>query len=142
MEAADAQFDDNSDLPCDTIIEHVIHGQQIGGVGDRAGHLASMAAVESINYEEKPDWADEVAASIELSLSQGPGKRKLTANMFTQEISFGITKQLLYHFMSYISYIYFIALCYCCGLPFHSRALSSNFFSILAYFLLIFEVFG
>jgi hypothetical protein len=39
---------------------------------------------------------------------------------YTQEISFGITKQLLYHFVSHISYIYFIALCYCCSPPFHS----------------------
>jgi hypothetical protein len=69
VEAADAQFDDDSDLPCDTIIEHVIHGQQIDGVRDQAGHLASTAAVEAINYKEKPDWADKVAASVEPSSS-------------------------------------------------------------------------
>jgi hypothetical protein len=54
-EAADARFDDDSDPPCDAIIKHVIHGQQIDSFRDRAGHLASMAAVEAINYEEKPD---------------------------------------------------------------------------------------
>jgi hypothetical protein len=79
-EVADAWFDDDSDLPCDVIIEHVIHGQQIDGVQDRASHLASTAAVEAINYEEKPDWADKVVASVEPSSSRGPGKRKLTAN--------------------------------------------------------------
>jgi hypothetical protein len=59
------------------IIEHVIHGQQINGVQDRAGHLASTVAVEAINYKEKPDWADKVMASIEPSSSQCPGKRNL-----------------------------------------------------------------
>jgi hypothetical protein len=28
-EAADARFNDDSDLPCDAIIEHVIHGHRI-----------------------------------------------------------------------------------------------------------------
>jgi hypothetical protein len=118
------------------IIKHVIHGQQIDGVRDRAGHLASTVAVEAINYEEKPDWADEVAASVEPSLSR---KRKLTVNMLYSGNQFGITKQLLYHFVSYISHIYFIALFYCCSLPFHSRALSSNSFSILGLFSVDFQ---
>jgi len=76
-----AQFDNDSDLPCETIIAHV-HGCQVDGVEVWGGHLMSMAAMEAIIYNgEKQDWADDIAtASSEGSLSRGPGKRKVTAN--------------------------------------------------------------
>src|ERR1700722_9196853 len=79
IDAQAARFNDDSDLPCETIITHV-HGRQVDGVEVRGGHLVSTAATETIDYNgEKPDWADDMAtASSEGSLSRGPGKRKVT----------------------------------------------------------------
>jgi hypothetical protein len=81
MDAAATWFDDDSDLPCDTIIAHVVHDHPVEGVEARDGHLASKAAVETVNYDgEKPEWAAEVTAIPEQGSSRGPGKRKVTAN--------------------------------------------------------------
>ena len=44
-----AQFDDDSDLPGETIIAHV-HGCQVDGVEVWGGHLMSTAATETIDY--------------------------------------------------------------------------------------------
>jgi hypothetical protein len=81
VDAQAAQFDDNSNLPCETIIAHV-HGHQVAGVKVQGGHLVSRAVMETINYNgEKSDWANDVTAlSSEGSSSSGPGKRKVTAN--------------------------------------------------------------
>jgi hypothetical protein len=81
IDAQAAQFDDNSDLPCEIIIAHV-HSHQIDGVEVQGGHLVSTAATKTIKYNgDKPDWADDMAtANGEGSSSRGPGKRKVTTN--------------------------------------------------------------
>jgi len=78
IDAQAAWFDNDSDLPCETIIAHV-HGCRVDGVEAWGGHLVST---ETINYNgDKLDWADDVATvNSEGSSSRGPGKRKVTAN--------------------------------------------------------------
>jgi hypothetical protein len=61
---------------------HIVDGCQVEGVLEaQDSHLASKAAVETINYDGgKPEWATEVTTNPEQSLSRGPGKRRVTAN--------------------------------------------------------------
>ena len=82
IEAQAAHYDDDSDLPCDAVIAHVVHGQVPVGTEVRAGHLVSTAAAEAIDYEgKKLDWADDVTFAIgEASSSRAPGKRKVKVN--------------------------------------------------------------
>jgi hypothetical protein len=81
VEVAATRFDDDSDLPCDAIIAHVVHSQEVLGVQVQNGRLASMAAVEAIDYEgEKPDWANEAGTSTEQRSGREAGKQKVKAN--------------------------------------------------------------
>jgi hypothetical protein len=79
VEMAARRFDDDSDLPCDAIID-IVHGQEVVGVRVQNDRVVSTAAVEAVDYEaEKPEWADEIGTST------GPGsrersKRKVKAN--------------------------------------------------------------
>src|ERR1700732_3449514 len=51
-DAADTLFEDDSDLPCDTIIANVLGFQPAGVKSTAAGDMVSTAAAESLDADE------------------------------------------------------------------------------------------